>query len=102
MLHGAVTAFVLNSIAGTAVFRKLAEIHPQSNLETQLRMLGAITTIDLKIAHLEPAIAAAFLPSATVTRLGKRVANVQMSMHDDNGTCLATGAVAFAVRPPRV
>jgi uncharacterized protein (TIGR00369 family) len=102
VLHGGVTASVLDSIAGTAVFLKLAEVNPQSNLETQLRMLGAITTIDLRIDYLEPANAAAFVASATVTRLGKRVAIVQMTMHDDTGTCVATGAAAFAVRPPRV
>jgi uncharacterized protein (TIGR00369 family) len=102
VLHGGVTASVLDSIAGTAVFLKLAEVNPQSILETQLRMLGAITTIDLRIDYLEPANAAAFVASATVTRLGKRVANVQMTMHDDTGTCVATGAAAFAVRPPRV
>jgi hypothetical protein len=35
---------------------------------------------------------------STVTRLGKRVANGQIALHDDAGRC---GAAAFALRGPR-
>jgi uncharacterized protein (TIGR00369 family) len=98
VLHGGVTASVLDSIAGTAVILKMAEVNPQADMVTQLRQLAGISTIDLRIDYLEPACAESFVATATVTRLGKRVANVQMAMHDADGTCVATGAAAFAVR----
>jgi uncharacterized protein (TIGR00369 family) len=101
VLHGGVTASVLDSMAGIAILLKMAEVDPQEDLETQLRAFGRISTIDLRVDYLEPASAESFVASATVTRLGKRVANVQMTMHDDTGKCVATGAAAFALRSPR-
>lgn len=101
VLHGGVTASVLDSIAGIAILLKMAEADPKPDLETQLREFARISTIDLRIDYLEPASAEAFVAGATVTRLGKRVANVQMIMHDDTGKCVATGAAAFALRAPK-
>jgi uncharacterized protein (TIGR00369 family) len=102
VLHGGVTAAVLDSVAGIAILLKMAEHDPKPDLETQLRELARLSTIDLRIDYLEPAIAEAFVATATVTRLGKRIANVQMALHDDEGTCVATGAAAFSVRTARV
>jgi uncharacterized protein (TIGR00369 family) len=101
VLHGGVTAAVLDSIAGVAILLKLAETDPKPDLETQLREFGRLSTIDLRVDYLEPASAEAFVATATVTRLGKRVANVQMALHDDAGRCVATGAAAFSLRTPR-
>jgi uncharacterized protein (TIGR00369 family) len=100
VLHGGVTAAVLDSVAGTAILLKMVEIDPKSDLATQLREFARVSTIDLRIDYLEPASADRFVATATVTRLGKRVANVQMAMHDDAGRCVATGAAAFALRAP--
>jgi uncharacterized protein (TIGR00369 family) len=101
VLHGGVTAAVLDSIAGVAILLKMAQVDPKPDAETQLREFARVSTIDLRVDYLEPASAAAFVATATVTRLGKRVANVQMALHDDAGRCVATGAAAFALRAPR-
>jgi uncharacterized protein (TIGR00369 family) len=101
VLHGGVTAAVLDSIAGAAVLLKMAEMDPKPDLETQLREFTRVSTIDLRVDYLVPASAPAFVATATVTRLGKRVANVQMALHDGAATCVATGAAAFALRAPR-
>lgn len=101
VLHGGVTAAVLDSIAGVAIMLKMVETDPKPDLETQLREFARLSTIDLRIDYLEPASAAAFVATAHVTRLGKRVANVQMALTDDAGRCVATGAAAFSLRAPR-
>ena len=101
VLHGGVTAAVLDSVAGIAILLKMAEQDPKPDLETQLREFGRLSTIDLRVDYLEPANADAFVAGATVTRLGKRVANVQMTLHDDAGKCVATGAAAFSVGTAR-
>jgi len=101
VLHGGVTAAVLDSVAGTAILLKMVEMDPKPDLLTQLREFARVSTIDLRVDYLEPASAENFIATATVTRLGKRVANVQMAMHDDTGRCVATGAAAFALRAPR-
>ena len=98
VLHGGVTAAVLDSIAGVAILMKMAEQDPKPDIATQLREFARLSTIDLRVDYLDPAAADAFVATATVTRLGTRVANVQMALHDDRGTCVATGAAAFSVR----
>lgn len=100
VLHGGVAAAVLDSTAGVAILLEMAASDPKPDLETQLREFARISTIDLRIDYLEPANAAAFAATATVTRLGQRIANVQMALHDDAGKCVATGAAAFALRAP--
>jgi uncharacterized protein (TIGR00369 family) len=101
VLHGGVTAAVLDSIAGTAILLKMVEMDPKPDLVTQLREFARVSTIDLRVDYLEPASAPAFVATANVTRLGQRVANVQMALHDDAGRCVATGCAAFALRAPR-
>jgi uncharacterized protein (TIGR00369 family) len=101
VLHGGVTAAVLDSVAGVAVMLKMAEQDPKPDLVAQLREFVRLSPIDVRVDYLEPAGADAFVATATVTRLGKRVANVQMALHDDSGRCVATGAAAFSVRSPR-
>jgi uncharacterized protein (TIGR00369 family) len=101
VLHGGVTAAVLDSTAGVAILLAMATSDPKPDVETQLREFARVSTIDLRIDYLEPANAAAFVATATVSRLGQRVANVQMRLEDDSGRCVATGAAAFALRPAR-
>jgi len=101
VLHGGVTAAVLDSIAGVAILLKMAEQDPKPDVVTQLREFTRLSTIDLRVDYLEPASADTFVATATVTRLGTRVANVQMALHDDKGNCVATGAAAFALRAAR-
>ena len=102
VLHGGVTAAVLDSIAGVAILLKMAETDPKSDIETQLREFGRLSTIDLRVDYLEPASAEQFVATASVTRLGRRIANVQMALHDAGGRCVATGAAAFSLRTPHV
>lgn len=101
ILHGGVTAAVLDSVGGVAILLKMAEQDPKSDIETQLREFGRLSTIDLRVDYLEPASAEAFVATAKVTRLGRHVANAQMALHDDTGRCVATGAAAFSLRAPR-
>ena len=101
VLHGGVTAAVLDSIAGVAILVKMAEQDPKPDVVSQLREFGRLSTIDLRVDYLEPAGAEAFVARATVTRLGARVANVQMTLSDDKGRCVATGAAAFSIRSAR-
>lgn len=102
VLHGGVTASVLDSIAGIAILCRMAELNPKPDVVTQLKEFGRISTIDLRIDYIEPANAEAFVATADVLRVGNRVANVQMRMvAADDGRVLATGSAAFALRAPK-
>lgn len=95
MLHGGVISAVLDSMAGFAIFLKMTQLDPKPELIAQLHEFGRMSTIDLRIDYLQPGRGKLFVASANVTRLGKRVANVQMALHNEAGECIATGAAAF-------
>lgn len=101
VLHGGVTAAVLDSIAGIAILCRMAELAPKPDVIEQLKEFGRISTIDLRVDYLEPANADAFVARGDVLRVGNRVANVQMRMDTDDGRCVAVGSAAFALRGPK-
>lgn len=99
VLHGGVTASVLDSIAGIAILCRMAELAPKPDVIEQLKEFGRISTIDLRIDYIEPANADAFIATAEVLRVGNHVANVQMKMVSaDTGRTVAVGSAAFAIR----
>ncbi len=101
MLHGGVIASALDTVAGLAVLRKMKHEDPQSTAMAQLRQFARISTLDLRVDYLKPGRGKSFIASAAVTRLGRRVANVQMALHNDEGSCIATGAAAFMLHAAR-
>lgn len=102
VLHGGVTASVLDSIAGIAILCRMAELDPKPDVIAQLKEFGRLSTIDLRIDYVEQANAEAFVATAEVLRVGNRVANVQMRMvAADDGRLLAVGTAAFALRAPK-
>ena len=95
MLHGGVIASVLDTVAGIAILLKMAHTQPKPDVLSQISEFGQMSTIDLRIDYLKPGKGQHFIATAEVTRLGKRVANVLMTMRDDKGERIATGAAAF-------
>ncbi len=102
VLHGGVTASVLDSIAGIAILARMGQAAQNADVVQQLKDFGRISTIDLRIDYIEPANADEFVATAEVLRVGNRVANVQMRMcAADDGRCVAVGTAAFAIRGPK-
>lgn len=98
-LHGGVIASILDSLAGAAVFYRLAQLHPRRTVAEQIADFDRLATIDLRVDYLLPAKADAFRASSRVTRLGRNVASVTLELRDDAQNLIATGAAAFVIRP---
>jgi uncharacterized protein (TIGR00369 family) len=95
MLHGGAIASVLDMMAGLAIFLKMAQQNPKDDPVAQLKEFMLMSTIDLRIDYLQPGRGKHFIAGAEVTRLGRRVANVLMHLHNDKGERIATGSAAF-------
>lgn len=96
-LHGGVTAAVLDATAGLALMVAIAERHCDETATQVMHRCARMGTIDLRIDFLRQAIGGHFLAGARVTRLGGRIASVQMELQAEDGTLVATGAAAFVV-----
>jgi uncharacterized protein (TIGR00369 family) len=96
-LHGGVISAVLDATGGLAIMAAVSEKHPADNAEQLLQRFSRMGTIDLRTDFLEQGIGTRFIASAQVNRLGKRLASVQMALHNDEGRLIATASAAYVV-----
>jgi uncharacterized protein (TIGR00369 family) len=96
-LHGGVISAVLDATAGFALMLALAEKYSDEDADQVMLRFGKMGTVDLRIDYLRPGLGKHFNASATVIRLGGRIASTQMRLESDDGKLVATGAGAYVI-----
>ena len=96
-LHGGVISAMLDAMAGLAVMAAIGARHMDEPVDARLARFGKLGTIDLRVDYLRPATGPHFSATATVLRLGSRVASTRMEFFDAQGKLLSTGAAAYIV-----
>ena len=96
-LHGGVIAAVLDTVGGFAVTVGIAEKFNGDTTEQVTHRFGRIGTIDLRTDYLNQGIGKRFVATGRITRLGGRIASVQMSLENETGLLIATGGGAYVV-----
>ena len=96
-LHGGVISSVLDAMGGLALMVAVSERHPAETADQVMQRFSRMGTIDLRIDYLRQGIGRSFYASAKVVRLGGRIGSVQMSLENDAGDLIATGAAAYVV-----
>ena len=89
-LHGGVIAATLDTVAGFAVTVAIAEKFNSESAEQVAHRFGRIGTIDLRTDYLRQGIGKKFTATGRITRLGGRIASVQMTLENETGLLLAT------------
>jgi uncharacterized protein (TIGR00369 family) len=96
-LHGGVIATVLDAAGGFAISMGMAEKHCDETAEQLSARFSRIGTIDLRVDYLRQGQGKRFVAAARVLRLGGRIASTQMTLENDAGELIATGAAAYVV-----
>lgn len=96
-LHGGMISATLDAVGALAITTAIAEKHCEETAEQVGHRLGRVGTIDLRVDYLRPGTGKRFLATGKVTRLGGRIASVQMTLEDDHGQLIATGSAAYVV-----
>jgi uncharacterized protein (TIGR00369 family) len=96
-LHGGVISATLDAMGGLAVMAAIGARHMSEPIDERLARFGRLGTIDLRVDYLRPATGPRFTGTATVMRLGSRVASTRMEFFDAQGKLLSTGAAAYIV-----
>ncbi|HJV92922.1 MAG TPA: thioesterase family protein [Azonexus sp.] len=96
-LHGGVIAAALDTVGGFAVTVAIAEKFCGESAEQVGHRFGRIGTIDLRTDYLSQGIGKQFTATGRVTRLGGRIASVQMTLENESGLLIATGGGAYVV-----
>jgi uncharacterized protein (TIGR00369 family) len=95
ILHGGVTAAVLDATAGLAIMCNIAQSHAHLSAAEQMSRFRGLGTIDLRIDYVRPGKGEWFVATAQVLRVGNKVANVRMELKNDRDELIASGAAAF-------
>jgi uncharacterized protein (TIGR00369 family) len=96
-LHGGVISATLDAMGGLAVMAAIGARHMSEAIDERLARFSRLGTIDLRVDYLRPATGPRFTATATVMRLGSRVASTRMEFFDAQGKLLSTGAAAYIV-----
>lgn len=96
-LHGGVIATVLDTVGGLAATVAVAEKFNNETTEQVGHRFGRIGTIDLRTDYLHQGIGKKFTAIGRVTRLGGRIASVQMSLENETGQLIATGCASYVI-----
>lgn len=96
-LHGGVIATALDAVAGLAVIVGIAEKFAHETAEQVSHRFGRVGTIDLRTDYLNQGIGKSFIATGQLTRLGGRIASVQMRLENEAGVLLATGCASYVV-----
>jgi uncharacterized protein (TIGR00369 family) len=96
-LHGGMIAASLDVAGALAVSLAVAEKHANETAEQIGHRFNRLGTIDLRVDYLRPGMGRHFVATGKVIRLGGRIASVQMTLENDTGDVIATGAAAYVV-----
>jgi uncharacterized protein (TIGR00369 family) len=96
-VHGGVISASLDAMGGLAVMAAIGARHMDESPEVRLHRFAKLGTIDLRVDYLRPGIGEFFDLSATVMRLGSRVASTRMEFMGPGGKLLSTGAGVYIV-----
>ncbi len=96
-LHGGVIATVLDTVGGLAATVGIAEKFNGESTEQVAHRFGRIGTIDLRTDFLHQGIGKKFIATGRITRLGGRIASVQMTLENEAGVLIATGSASYVV-----
>ena len=97
ILHGGVTAAVLDVAGGLAASIHTIERLADSEPELLKRRLRKVGTIDLRVDYLRPGVGEWFSATGEVVRQGNKVSVTRMLLASDRGREIALGTATYMV-----
>ncbi|GGQ22966.1 thioesterase family protein [Shewanella litoralis] len=97
ILHGGVTATLLDVVGGLTAFAGLVASRDDWTMEELQQRLTTLGTIDMRVDFLRPGRGEIFTGTGTVIRAGNRVSVCRMELHNELGTHIAFGTGTYMV-----
>ncbi|MEY8205464.1 MAG: thioesterase family protein [Bermanella sp.] len=95
MLHGGVIASAIDMAGGSAAIVAAYARQGDASEEQKKRNLGKLGTIDMRVDYLRPGKGKEFFISATVLRIGSKVAVTRMELKNEIGSLIAVGTGTY-------
>ena len=97
ILHGGVTATMLDTVGGLTAILYALEILPEEDIPAFREKIRNLGTIDMRVDYLRPGKGQEFVATAEVIRKGNKVAVCRMELHNEQGTHIAFGTGTYMV-----
>lgn len=95
LLHGGVTASVLDSIGGLVAIGDFISNNKDKSPDYLKSSINHMGTIDIRVDYLLPGEGKMFTANGRVIRAGKRVTVCRMEMLNDKNECIALGTGTY-------
>ncbi len=96
MVHGGVISSVIDVTGGLAAFMGVQEKMDET-LKAKLERFGRVSTIDLRVDFLRPALGATFTATAYALRTGNKVAVTRTELNNEKEELIAVGTGSYTV-----
>lgn len=97
LLHGGVTATLLDLAGGSAIMYQMLLELGDAPLDEKLAKFATVGTIDLRVDYLRGGRGNQFFATADVVRYGNKIAVTKMMLHNEDGLLIATGTGTYIV-----
>ncbi len=94
-LHGGVIASMLDDVGGHAIWLKAIEQSKGQPLEKRIKRVAKIGSIDLRVDYLQPGKGERFKATASILRMGNKVAVTRMALLNEEEELIAVGTGAY-------
>lgn len=95
ILHGGVIATALDVAGGTVALLGAYANQTELPKEERRKNLSKLGTIDMRVDYLRPGKGKEFFASASILRIGSKVAVTRMEFKNENGDLLAVGTGTY-------
>jgi uncharacterized protein (TIGR00369 family) len=97
ILHGGITASMLDTAGGYAVWMSVFKQIKGQSLEKQINRVSKIGSINLRVDYLQPGKGNQFIATASILRTGKSVAVTRMELRNEKQALIAFATGTYTV-----
>lgn len=97
ILHGGVTASVIDLTGGLSALISCAKFHEKASHEVIQQKLAASATIDMRVDYLRPGKGVSFLCKSRIIRAGSRIVVSKIDLFNDKEIRIATGTATYLI-----
>ncbi len=97
ILHGGVTASVIDLTGGLSALISCAKFHEKESLEVIAKKLTSSATIDMRVDYLRPGKGKSFVCKSRIIRAGSRIVVSKIDLFNEKEIRIATGTATYLI-----
>jgi len=97
ILHGGVTASVIDLTGGLSALISCAKFHQGKPIEVIEKKFTSSATIDMRVDYLRPGKGRSFKCRSRIIRAGSRIVVAKIDLYNEKETRIATGTATYLI-----